>query len=80
MGSGGYTPSVRRLTMAQAVVEYLKNQYVERDGIEQPLFVGCFGIFGRKPVCSLYQFHKPIDIRPFLFDQTVDHDCLGRYA
>ena len=26
----------RRLTMAQAVIEFLKNQYVERDGEEVP--------------------------------------------
>jgi hypothetical protein len=26
----------RRLTMAQAVIAFLKNQYVERDGLEQP--------------------------------------------
>ncbi len=42
MGSAG----VRRLTMAQAVIGFLKQQYVERDGVEQPFFAGCFGIFG----------------------------------
>ncbi len=37
---------VKRLTMAQAVVEFLKHQHVERDGVENPFFAGCFGIFG----------------------------------
>ena len=27
-----------RMTMAQAVIRFLKNQYTERDGVEQPLF------------------------------------------
>lgn len=45
----------RRLTMAQAVIEFLKNQYTERDGIEQPLFAGCFGIFGHGCVAGVGQ-------------------------
>ena len=36
----------QRLTMGQAVVEFLKNQYVERDGVEHQFFAGMFGIFG----------------------------------
>jgi 3D-(3,5/4)-trihydroxycyclohexane-1,2-dione acylhydrolase (decyclizing) len=35
-----------RLTAGQAVVKFLKNQYVERDGLENPFFAGCLGIFG----------------------------------
>ena len=35
-----------RLTMAQAVIKYLKNQHSVRDGKAQPFFGGCFGIFG----------------------------------
>ena len=38
--------ATKRLTMAQAVISFLKNQYVERDGAEQRFFAGCFGIFG----------------------------------
>ncbi len=41
--------------MAQAVVKFLKNQYVERDGVEQPFFAGCFGIFGHGCVAGLGQ-------------------------
>src|ERR1041385_8407341 len=36
----------RRLTVAQALIEFLKNQYSERDGRQQQFFAGCFGIFG----------------------------------
>ena len=35
-----------RLTVAQAVVRFLANQWSERDGERQKLFAGCFGIFG----------------------------------
>ena len=42
-------------TTAQAVIEFLKNQYVERDGIEQPFFAGCLGIFGHGNVAGLGQ-------------------------
>jgi len=44
-----------RLTTAQAVVRFLSNQYVERDGEEQPFFAGCFGIFGHGNVAGLGQ-------------------------
>lgn len=36
----------RRLTTAQATIEFLQNQYVERDGKVMPFFAGCLGIFG----------------------------------
>ena len=44
-----------RLTMAQALVRFLANQYVERDGVEQRLFAGCFGIFGHGNVAGVGQ-------------------------
>ena len=45
----------RRLTMAQAAIEFLKNQYVERDGETQRFFDGCFGIFGHGNVAGIGQ-------------------------
>src|SRR3954468_21940935 len=47
--------TTRRLTMAQAVVAFLINQYVERDGVEQPFFAGCFGIFGHGNIAGVGQ-------------------------
>lgn len=41
--------------MAQAIVRFLKNQYSERDGVEQPFFGGCFGIFGHGNVAGIGQ-------------------------
>lgn len=47
--------STIRLTMAQAVVRFLMNQYSERDGNEQAFFAGCFGIFGHGNVSGMGQ-------------------------
>jgi 3D-(3,5/4)-trihydroxycyclohexane-1,2-dione acylhydrolase (decyclizing) len=44
-----------RLTMAQAIIRFLKQQYVERDGREQQFFAGCFGIFGHGNVAGIGQ-------------------------
>src|SRR5215217_9069140 len=41
--------------MAQALVRFLANQYVERDGVEQRFFAGCFGIFGHGNVAGIGQ-------------------------
>jgi 3D-(3,5/4)-trihydroxycyclohexane-1,2-dione acylhydrolase (decyclizing) len=43
----------KRITVGQAVVRFLKNQYVERDGIETPFFAGCLGIFGHGIVAGV---------------------------
>src|SRR5438552_10613444 len=45
----------RRLTMAQAVVAFLKNQYTSRDGKEARFFEACFGIFGHGNVAGMGQ-------------------------
>ena len=45
----------RRLTMAQAIVSFLKNQHSERDGQERRFFEGCLGIFGHGNVAGMGQ-------------------------
>src|ERR1051326_6026307 len=47
--------TTKRLTTAQAIITFLKNQYVERDGAEQPFFAGCFGIFGHGNIAGIGQ-------------------------
>lgn len=47
--------SNERLTMAQALVKFLIQQHVERDGVTQPFFCGCFGIFGHGNVSGVGQ-------------------------
>lgn len=44
-----------RLTVAQALVKFLNNQYVEFDGKEVPMFEGIFGIFGHGNVIGIGQ-------------------------
>lgn len=45
----------RRLTTAQALIGFLQGQYTQRDGVEQTLFAGCFGIFGHGNVAGIGQ-------------------------
>jgi 3D-(3,5/4)-trihydroxycyclohexane-1,2-dione acylhydrolase (decyclizing) len=45
----------KRLTTAQALIQFLQQQYIERDGIETPFFAGCFGIFGHGNVGGVGQ-------------------------
>ncbi len=45
----------RRMTMAQALIEFLKNQYVERDGRQHQFFAGVLGIFGHGNVAGIGQ-------------------------
>tara|TARA_B100001094_G_scaffold272695_1_gene278669 strand:+ start:308 stop:2182 length:1875 start_codon:yes stop_codon:yes gene_type:complete len=43
----------KKLTVAQATIIFLKNQYINRDGKENKFFAGCFGIFGHGNVVAL---------------------------
>ena len=45
----------RRVTMAQALLGFLKNQYVERDGGENRFFEGAWGIFGHGIIAGFGQ-------------------------
>src|ERR1700753_301327 len=47
--------STVRLTVAQALVRFLAQQYSERDGAQQRLIPGCFGIFGHGNVAGVGQ-------------------------
>ena len=64
-GAGGTV----KLTLAQAVVRWLANQYIVVDGEELRLFGGGFGIFGHGNVpclgeaCLLYTSPSPRDKR-----------------
>lgn len=52
----------KRLTVAQATIEYLKNQYVERDGVQNQFFAGCLGILGHGNVAGIGQaLHQNLD-------------------
>ncbi len=44
-----------RLTMGQAVVHFIANQYIERDGLEQRFIAGVWGIFGHGNLAGIGQ-------------------------
>src|SRR5690349_12402802 len=71
-------PTTRRLTTAQALIAFLKNQYVERDGREQPFFVGCFGIFGHGNVAGVGQALQQMP--DFRYDQTRNEQAMVHAA
>ncbi|MFE1772974.1 3D-(3,5/4)-trihydroxycyclohexane-1,2-dione acylhydrolase (decyclizing) [Streptomyces sp. NPDC059008] len=48
-------PTTRRLTVAQALVEFLAHQYTERDGRRHRLINACWGIFGHGNVAGIGQ-------------------------
>ena len=69
-----------KLTVAQATIQYLKNQYSERDGIEQPFFAGCFGIFGHGNVAGYGQaLQQSPDFRYYMVrnEQAAVHMAVG---
>ena len=71
----------RPLTMAQALVLYLRAQFTDRDGVETRLFSGMLGIFGHGNVAGLGQalieygsefpFYQPRN------EQSMVHTAIG---
>ncbi len=69
----------RRLTMAQAMVQFMKAQYVSRDGVEQPFFAGISGIFGHGNVAGIGQaLHQYRD--EFRYYQTRNEQAMVHTA
>lgn len=69
----------RRLTMAQAIVQFLRAQYVSRDGVEQPFFAGMSGIFGHGNVAGIGQaLHEYRD--EFRYYQTRNEQAMVHTA
>ena len=53
-----------RLTVAQATIRFLSNQYSERDGVEHRLIEGAFGIFGHGNVAGIGQALLQNEVAP----------------
>ena len=69
----------RKLTMGQAIVQFLEQQYVERDGNEIQFFAGMFGIFGHGNVAGIGQaLHQYADT--FRFYQTRNEQSMVHTA
>jgi 3D-(3,5/4)-trihydroxycyclohexane-1,2-dione acylhydrolase (decyclizing) len=70
----------RRLTMAQALVLFLKDQFVERDGQETQFFAGAWGIFGHGCIAGIGQaLQENPDFRYYLCrnEQGAAHIATG---
>jgi len=73
------------LTVAQALVRFLAQQYSERDGEQQRLIPGCFGIFGHGNVAGVGQAllesqrTRPGDLPYYLArnEQAMVHAAVG---
>jgi 3D-(3,5/4)-trihydroxycyclohexane-1,2-dione acylhydrolase (decyclizing) len=72
---------VPRITAAQALVRFLAAQHVERDGVEQRFFEGCFGIFGHGNVAgigqALYQHPDLLTYYQARNEQAMVHTACG---
>jgi 3D-(3,5/4)-trihydroxycyclohexane-1,2-dione acylhydrolase (decyclizing) len=70
-----------RLTTAQALVRFLAQQHVERDGIEHQFFGGCFGIFGHGNVAgigeALYESPELLTYYQARNEQAMVHAAAG---
>ncbi|MAF12934.1 3D-(3,5/4)-trihydroxycyclohexane-1,2-dione acylhydrolase (decyclizing) [Candidatus Poribacteria bacterium] len=69
-----------RCTMAQALVEFLKQQHVDRDGRETPFFAGAWGIFGHGSVAGVGQALRDTkDFRYYLCrnEQAMVHTAIA---
>ncbi len=79
--NASYGTETIRLTMAQAIVQYLQVQYSERDGNERRLIPAMFGIFGHGNVCGMGQaleecgallpYYQPCN------EQSMVHTAIG---
>ncbi len=73
--------TMRRLTVAQALVLFLANQHTERDGARQRLVEGCWGIFGHGNVAGIGQaLLESGDRMPYLQgrnEQSMVHAAVG---
>ena len=73
--------TTRRLTMGQALVEFLTQQYTSLDGVEQPFFAGVFSIFGHGNVAGIGQaLIQAKDRLPSYFprnEQAMVHTAVG---
>jgi 3D-(3,5/4)-trihydroxycyclohexane-1,2-dione acylhydrolase (decyclizing) len=70
----------RRLTTAQAIIGFLKNQYVERDGCEHKFFGGMLGIFGHGNVAGIGQALQQSPDFPYIpvrSEQSGVHFAVG---
>jgi len=72
--------NTRRMTMAQALIQFLKNQYVERDGNQHAFFAGMLGIFGHGNIAGVgqaLQQNPDFPYYPVRNEQSAVHMATG---
>jgi 3D-(3,5/4)-trihydroxycyclohexane-1,2-dione acylhydrolase (decyclizing) len=71
---------IRRMTVAQAIVTFLRNQYSARDAKEYQFIQGCFGIFGHGNVAGMGQALEQDSQLPYYLarnEQAMVHAAAG---
>ncbi|MDX1619155.1 MAG: 3D-(3,5/4)-trihydroxycyclohexane-1,2-dione acylhydrolase (decyclizing) [Balneolaceae bacterium] len=69
-----------KLTTAQALIRFLNNQYVNRDGKEIPFFAGVWGIFGHGNVAGIGQALQEYPEMPYYLsrnEQAMTHTSIA---
>src|SRR5699024_7849843 len=69
-----------KLTTAQALIRFLNNQYVERDGIKNQFFAGMWGIFGHGNVAGIGQALQENGKMPYYLsrnEQAMTHASIA---
>jgi 3D-(3,5/4)-trihydroxycyclohexane-1,2-dione acylhydrolase (decyclizing) len=80
MTAEGFMGVTKRMTTAQAIVAFLKNQYVERDGKQNAFFSGMMGIFGHGNVAGIgqaLQQHRDFRYITVRNEQSAVHAAAG---
>ena len=70
----------QRLTTAQAIIRFIKSQYVSRDCEQHAFFAGCFGIFGHGNVAGIGQALQQNPDFPYYLcrnEQAMVHAAAG---
>jgi 3D-(3,5/4)-trihydroxycyclohexane-1,2-dione acylhydrolase (decyclizing) len=68
------------MTVAQAILAFLHNQYTERDGNEHKFFAGCAGIFGHGNLAGFGQALQQLPEFPYIMvrnEQAAVHMAAG---
>ncbi len=69
-----------RLTVSQALIRFLKNQHIRRDGKETPFIAGVWGIFGHGNVAGIAQALHEDQQMPFYLarnEQAMTHSAIA---
>jgi 3D-(3,5/4)-trihydroxycyclohexane-1,2-dione acylhydrolase (decyclizing) len=73
--------TTKRLTMSQALVQFLNNQYISIDGIESKFVHGFMGIFGHGNVVglgqALQQYQDEVTFIQGKNEQDIAHACMA---